>query len=76
MKYPQFAAALRALAPSGREIAQRIERSERQATYYMTGNAMPSADILARLPELYVALRRDFGLQEIHIAAHPTHSTA
>jgi len=68
MKYPRFVAALRTLAPSTRAIADCIDRSERQATYYMTGNAMPSADILARLPDLYIALRRDLGLQDIYMA--------
>lgn len=59
MKYPQFAATLRALAPTLKGIADRIGRSERQVAYYLAGNAMPSADIIVRVPELHEALRRD-----------------
>ena len=62
MRYPTFAATLRQLAPTLRNIAERIGRSERQAGYYLTGNAMPPADITARCPELHEALRRDLGL--------------
>jgi hypothetical protein len=71
MKYPQFAAALRQLAPTVPKIAERIGRSERQTNYYLTGNAMPPADITARVPELHQALCRDLGITP---APAPVHS--
>jgi transcriptional regulator with XRE-family HTH domain len=70
MKYPRFAAALRQLAPTLREIADLIGRSERQVSYYLTGNAMPPADITARVPELHAALRRDLGIAEASSERH------
>ena len=65
MKYPRFATTLRDLAPTLREIAMRIGRSERQASYYLTGNAMPTADITIRIPMLHTALRHDLGFHEL-----------
>lgn len=70
MKYPHFAAALRKLAPTVPAIAKRIERRERQVNYYLTGNAMPPADIVARAPELLDALRRDLGIAEEDHSPH------
>lgn len=64
MRYPNFANTLRGLAPTLRGIAERIDRSERQVSYYLSGNAMPPADITARFPELHDALRRDLGLTD------------
>lgn len=64
MKYPEFAATLRKLGQNQKEIAERIHRSERQACYYLSGNAMPAGDITARHPELNEALRKDLGLTE------------
>lgn len=62
MRYPEFAAALRAMGATRKKIADLIGRSERQTDYYLAGNALPPADITARFPELHEALRRDLQL--------------
>ena len=63
MKYPEFATALRGIGATRKKIAELIGRSERQTDYYLTGNAMPPADITARFPELHDALRRDLEIE-------------
>lgn len=59
MRYPHFVQALRDLAPTDAERARLLGVSERSVKYYLSGDMLPHAATVKRIPELDDALTRD-----------------
>ena len=59
VRYPQFAAAVRSLAPTAQEIAQILGVQERMIYYYVAGKIAPRPEVFLRFPALTAALTAD-----------------
>jgi len=58
--YPEFATAVRNLAPTIEEIAAIMGVSPRSVAGYLSGTALPHTKIIKQLPAIDDALTRDF----------------
>lgn len=67
MKYPHFIAALRDLAPTGREIAEKLGCSRRMAVYYLAERYLPPVEKVKLYPSLDHALTRDIRPEEFDV---------
>lgn len=66
-KYPQFAQALRELAPTRADIAKKLAVSERSVYYYLAGRTIPHTRKLLPFPDLIEALSQDLHSLRTHL---------